>query len=268
MNIARTIDEARAARARAAGSVGFVPTMGALHDGHLALVAAARAECEVAVVSIFVNPTQFDRADDLDRYPRDEMRDLELLEQAGVDLVFLPAAEELYPRGFQTWVEVTEAAQGLEGAARPGHFHGVATVCLKLFNIVRPDRVYFGRKDAQQVEVIRALIRDLDLAVELRAVDTVRDADAVALSSRNAYLSPSEREAARALPQALAAGFEAYRVGEDPVEAARATLAAERRLEPEYVELARWNGHVVLTAAARAGRTRLIDNVVLDAVTE
>jgi pantoate--beta-alanine ligase len=251
-------------RLRQGATVGFVPTMGALHRGHLSLVEAARAECGVVVVSVFVNPAQFGRGEDLDAYPRDEAHDLRVLEQAGVDVAFLPSAEEMYPPGFQTWVDVTELSCGLEGNARPGHFRGVATVCLKLFNAVRPDRAYFGQKDAQQAEVIAQMIRDLALEVELRVLPTVRADDGVALSSRNAALSAHEREAARALPRALFAGEEAYRRGANPVTAAREVLTGEPRLEPDYVELARWNGRVVLAAAVRVGGTRLIDNVVLE----
>ena len=266
MRKARTIAGARAAleRVPAGATVGFVPTMGALHAGHLELLAAARAECGFVVCSVFVNEAQFGPAEDFERYPRDEESDLRKLEDARVDLAFLPSADELYPEGFQTWVEMTELSKGLEGEARPGHFRGVATVCLKLFNIVQPDRVYFGQKDAQQVEVIARMIRDLHLPVELRVVPTVRDADLLALSSRNAYLSQAEREAARALPRSLLAGEKAYREGGDPVAAARERLAEEPRLAPEYVEVARWNGRVVLAAAARVGETRLIDNVVLE----
>ncbi|MGH3073070.1 MAG: pantoate--beta-alanine ligase, partial [Gaiellaceae bacterium] len=184
--------------------VGLVPTMGALHAGHEALIRAAAAENDVVVVSLFVNPAQFDEGSDLAAYPRDEARDAGLAAAAGADLLFAPAADEIYPGGFQTWVEVEELSRGLEGEYRPGHFRGVATVCLKLFNIVRPQRAYFGQKDAQQLAVIRRLVRDLNLDVEVRSVPTVRDPDGLALSSRNARLSPAERRAALALPRALA----------------------------------------------------------------
>lgn len=265
MIVARTIAEARAGlEPRRGGSVGLVPTMGALHAGHRALLAAARAECDTVVASIFVNPAQFGPNEDLDRYPRDEASDLAALEQAGVDLAFLPSAGEMYPPGFQTWVEVEELGRGLEGDARPGHFRGVATVCLKLFAIVRPGRAYFGQKDAQQAEVVTRMVDDLALGIDVRVVSTVRDEDGLALSSRNAYLSPEERRAALALPRALAAGAEAHRVGGDPAAAARAALAAEPRLAADYVEVARWNGRAVLVAAARVGSTRLIDNLVLE----
>ena len=266
MTSARTIAAARAVLAQVPSdaTIGFVPTMGALHDGHVELLRTARAECDFVVASVFVNPAQFGPSEDLGRYPRNEQADLRTLEEAHVDLAFLPRADELYPDGFQTWVEVAEVAKGLEGDARPGHFRGVATVCLKLFNIVHPDRAYFGQKDAQQAEVVARMIRDLDLPIELRVVGTVRDDDLVALSSRNAFLSADEREAARALPRALLAGEAAHRHGKDPVAAARQRLAEEPRLAAEYVDVVRWNGRLVLAAAVRAGDTRLIDNVVLE----
>jgi pantoate--beta-alanine ligase len=232
------------------GDVGLVPTMGALHAGHEALIAAARAECDVVVVSLFVNPAQFDEAGDLAAYPRDETRDGALAEAAGADVLFAPSADEMYPPGFQTWIDVAELSQGLEGEHRPGHFRGVATICLKLFNIVRPRYAYFGQKDAQQLAVLRRMVRDLDLQLEIRAVPTVRDSDGLALSSRNARLSPAERERALALPRALATRDEA---------AARAILAD---LDVDYVEVADFDPPV-LAAAVRVGSTRLIDNVVL-----
>jgi pantoate--beta-alanine ligase len=229
--------------------------MGAFHDGHLSLMQAARAECELVVVSLFVNPTQFGPAEDLDRYPRDEQRDAALAEEAGVDVLFIPSTDELYPAGFATWVDVD--VSGGEAKARPGHFRGVATVCLKLFNIVRPQVAYFGQKDAQQVVVLRRMILDLDLDLELRVLPTVREADGLPLSSRNVYLSEAERRQALALPRAL----EQARSAADPVAATRAGLNG---LEPEYVELLRVGEATLLTAAARVGRTRLIDNVVLE----
>ena len=228
--------------------------MGALHDGHLALLGAARAENEIVVMSLFVNPAQFADGGDLERYPADESRDLELAREAGADLVFAPSRDEMYPPGFQTWVEVTELGAILEGRSRPGHFRGVATVVLKLFGIVRPTRAYFGQKDAQQVEVIRRLIRDLALEVELRVVPTVRAADGLALSSRNALLSPEERERALALSRALETGDR---------ERALAVLAASNGLEVDYVEVADFDPPV-LAGAVRIRSTRLIDNVVLD----
>jgi pantoate--beta-alanine ligase len=253
VKVARAIAEARAylAERRAGARVGLVPTMGAFHAGHLALLAACRAECDLAVCSIFVNPAQFDDRRDLASYPRDEAHDLELAEEAGIDLVFAPSAEEMYPPGFQTWVEVTELGSILEGAFRPGHFRGVATVCLKLFNIVRPDVAYFGQKDAQQVEVIRRLVADLNLELDLRVLPTVRDADGLALSSRNALLSSEERRRALALPRALAT--------RDPVQARRLLSG----LDVDYVEVCPFDPPV-LAAAVRIGSVRLIDNVPLE----
>jgi pantoate--beta-alanine ligase len=248
--VTRTIAETRAALRRRSG-VGLVPTMGAYHEGHLALFRAARSENETVVASLFVNPTQFEDAADLARYPRDEERDAAVAAEAGVDLLFAPPAQELYPPGFETWVEVEHASRALEGEHRPGHFRAVATICLKLFNIVRPRRAYFGQKDAQQVEVVRRMVRDLDLELELRVVPTVRDADGLALSSRNALLSAEERERAIALPRALAT--------KDPA-MARELL---RDLDVEYVEVAPFDPPV-LAAAVRVGATRLIDNVPLD----
>jgi pantoate--beta-alanine ligase len=253
--VCRTIAETRAALARRrSGSVGLVPTMGSLHEGHLSLLRAARAECETVVMSLFVNPAQFAVSADLRSYPRDEARDLELAREIGVDLVFAPSTEEMYPDGFQTWVEVTELGSRLEGEFRPGHFRGVATIVLKLLSIVRPSHVYFGQKDAQQVEVVRRMIRDLALEVELRVLPTVRDADGLALSSRNALLSADERERALALSRALAT--------RDP-EAARRVLAESNGLAVDYVEIADFEPRV-LAGAVRVGSTRLIDNILLE----
>ncbi len=254
MKVCRTIAELRAALAPLrSGTVGLVPTMGSLHAGHLSLLAAARAECDTVVMSLFVNPTQFSAPSDLDAYPRDEQSDLGAATNAGVDLVFAPTAEEMYPPGFQTWVEVTELGSILEGRFRPGHFRGVATVCLKLFMIVRPDIAYFGQKDAQQVAVLRRLVTDLALELELRDLPTVRDEDGLALSSRNALLSPAERERALALPRALAAR-----------DAGRARELLDG-LEVDYVEVAPFEPPV-LAAAIRVGTTRLIDNIPLEEV--
>jgi len=254
----RTIREVRQELA-GGGRIGLVPTMGAFHDGHLALFRAARDECKTVVVSLFVNPIQFGANEDLSRYPRNEAHDAQLAETAGVDLLFAPSVEEMYPEGYATWVDVEET--GAEGAARPGHFRGVATVCLKLFNIVRPQVAYFGQKDAQQAAVLRRVIRDLDVELDLRFLPTVRDADGLALSSRNAYLSEQERRQALALPRALEAGRSAHVDGSDPVAAARGALNG---LVPEYVELLDLGNVTVLAAAARIGTTRLIDNVILE----
>jgi pantoate--beta-alanine ligase len=250
VNVARTIGELDLPRH---GVVGLVPTLGALHEGHGALFSAARAECDVLVASIFVNPAQFDDDRDLDAYPRDFERDLELAEAGGVDVVFAPNDAELYPAGFATWVVPEGAALGLEESHRPGHFRGVATICLKLFNIVRPQLAWFGRKDAQQVAVLKQLVRDLNVPVEIRVVDTVRDPDGLALSSRNERLSAAERARALASPRALAT--------RDP-DRARIVLA-DAGLEPDYVTLADLDGPT-LAIAARVGSARLIDNVLIE----
>lgn len=250
MKVVRTI-----AGLETAPETGLVPTMGALHGGHVALLRAARRENRRVVMSLFVNPAQFDERTDLDAYPRPEAQDLEIAEAEGVDVVFAPAAEELYPPGFATWVDPAET--GAEGAARPGHFRGVATVCLKLFNLVRPERAYFGQKDAQQIAAIRRLVHDLNVPVEIRVVPTVRDPDGLALSSRNGRLSAEQREQALGLPHALASA-----AGEpDPVAAARGSLNG---LEPEYVEMLDLGDVKVLAAAVRVGSTRLIDSVLLE----
>jgi pantoate--beta-alanine ligase len=254
MKIARTISELREGQSPG-GTVpqtGLVPTMGAFHAGHLALLAAAREENDVVVASLFVNPAQFGPGEDLERYPRNEERDAQLAEEAGVDILFAPSAAEMYPEGYGTWVDVGELGRRLEGEFRPDHFRGVATVCLKLFNIVGPQRAYFGQKDAQQAAVVKQLVRDLNVELEIRVVPTVRDEDGLALSSRNAYLSESERAAALALPRALAT--------RDP-ENAREIL---RDLDVDYLEVANLNGQRVLAAAVRIGGTRLIDNVILE----
>ncbi len=252
MKIVRTIGELRLE-----GEVGLVPTMGGLHAGHLALIRAAREENDVVVASLFVNPAQFGDPDDLAAYPRDERRDSRHAAAAGVDVLFAPSVEELYPPGFGTWVDVE--GTGAEGIARPGHFRGVATVCLKLFNIVRPRRAYFGQKDAQQVSVVRRLVRDLDLDLQIRVVPTVRDPDGLALSSRNARLSPDERQRALGIQRALRAAVPQA----DPVAAARAELNG---LDPDYVELVELGGATVLATAVRIGSTRLIDNVLVKGV--
>ena len=230
----RSIADVRSALApaRAGSTIGFVPTMGAFHEGHVALFQTARRETDVVVASLFVNPTQFGDPADLVAYPRDEARDARLAADAGVDYLFAPGVEEIYPPGFATWVDVEGAAQGLEGASRPGHFRGVATICLKLFAIVRPTVAFFGQKDAQQVAVIRQMVRDLNLDLEIRVMPTVRGADGLALSSRNVRLSARERERALAIPRALEAGLAAHHAGRDPVAAARATLGD---LEIDYV---------------------------------
>jgi pantoate--beta-alanine ligase len=246
MKTIRTIAEAKAVF-REPRDLGLVPTMGAFHEGHLSLIRAARAENEVVVVSLFVNPAQFGAGEDLTRYPRDELADAGLAAEEGVDYLFAPVPEEMYPPGFQTWVDVEQLSRPLEGAFRPGHFRGVATVCLKLFNVTRARRAYFGQKDAQQVAVIKRMVRDLDLDLEIRVLPTIREEDGLALSSRNVYLSPEEREAALALPRALQARDRSLLNG----------------LEVDYFEEADFDPPV-LAAAVRVGATRLIDNVILE----
>ena len=267
MRITRSVAEVRASLAepRSRGDrIGLVPTMGAFHDGHRALMRAARRAADVVVVSLFVNPAQFDEAADLERYPRDEATDLRDAQAEGVDVVFAPSADELYPPGFDTWVDPGGLGAVLEGAARPGHFRGVATICTKLFMIVGPDAAWFGQKDAQQVAVVRRVVADLDLPLTIVAIPTVRETDGLAMSSRNRFLSASEREAALALPRALAAGREAHRSGTDAVAAAAAVLAAEPRLIVDYVAVADLDVPT-LVAAVRVGATRLIDNARLEA---
>lgn len=254
MRTCSTIGEIRAAlEPRRSGVIGLVPTMGALHAGHHALLAQARSECDTVVMSLFVNPAQFTESSDLNGYPDDRERDLTLAAEAGVDLVFAPTTEEMYPDGFQTWVDVTELGSILEGVHRPGHFRGVATVCLKLFTVVAPDIAYFGQKDAQQVAVVRQLVRDLALDLEIRVHETIRDPDGLALSSRNIHLKPEERNRALALPAALAT--------RDRSAALRALNHAG--LDVDYVEVAPFDPPV-LAGAVRVGSVRLIDNVPLE----
>ncbi len=250
--------------------------MGYLHEGHLALVRRTRAECASVGVSIFVNPAQFGPQEDLVRYPRNLPRDLRLLEAAGADLVWAPEADEVYPPGYQTYVSVEEVALPLEGAARPGHFRGVATIVAKLFNAFTPDRAYFGQKDAQQLAVIRRMARDLNFPLEIVACPTVRESDGLAMSSRNTYLDPEERRAAAALYRALSAAQAAYHRGQRNAEILRAAmrdaLAAEALAKMEYVsaadpdtllELDRVDGNALFSMAVRFGKTRLIDNFML-----
>jgi pantoate--beta-alanine ligase len=266
VKLLRTAAEVRAevSSERTAGrSIGLVPTMGAFHGGHLALMAASRDSDDVTVVSLFVNPAQFGPSEDLARYPRDEAADAAAAEAAGVAILFVPSVDEVYPPGFDTWVDPGALGAVLEGAVRPGHFRGVATVCTRLFGMVQPTRAYFGRKDAQQVAVIKQIVGDLALPLEIVAWPTVRDADGLALSSRNAFLSTDERSRALALPRALQAGLRAYRDGGDPVATADEVLAAAAGLSVDYVAVADLDGPT-LAGAVRAGTTRLIDNVRLD----
>ena len=276
MRLLHSVAEMASARSAAERPLGLVPTMGALHEGHLSLVRRARSDNATLVVTIFVNPTQFGPGEDLAAYPRDPARDLALLEAEGADVVFMPPPEEVYPPGFDTWVSVERTAARLEGESRPGHFRGVATVVCKLFNIVRPDRAYFGQKDAQQLQVIRRMNADLNLGVELMAMPTVREADGLAMSSRNAYLTPEQRSAAVVLYAALRAAQALYDAGERQAaalrEAMQRALAAEPLASPDYVsvadpdtlaELERIEGAALASLAVRIGSTRLIDNVTL-----
>jgi pantothenate synthetase (EC 6.3.2.1) len=276
MRVVHTIAEARAVRRALPGTWGFVPTMGYLHEGHLSLVRRARAENDRVAVSIFVNPTQFGPHEDYARYPRDLERDLRLLEPLGVDLVFVPSVEEMYPPGFQTWVIVEEVSRPLEGASRPGHFRGVTTVVAKLFNILQPDRAYFGQKDAQQTVVIRRMVQDLNIPVEIVICPTVREPDGLAMSSRNTYLNPEERRAATVLFRALQAAKARYEAGERDAEGLREAMREVIRAEPlariDYVsvadpetlqELERVEGPALLSLAVYIGTTRLIDNIML-----
>ncbi|MFZ5909221.1 MAG: pantoate--beta-alanine ligase [Chloroflexota bacterium] len=277
MMIVSSLEELRSARAILDEPVGLVPTMGALHEGHLSLARRAAQECASVAVSIFVNPAQFGPAEDLSRYPRDLERDLRLLEPLGVDLVWTPAAEDMYPNGYQTWVQVEALADPLEGAHRPGHFRGVTTVVAKLFNGVQPARAYFGQKDAQQAAVIRRMALDLNFPIEIIVCPTVREADGLAMSSRNAYLSPEERQAATVLFRALGAAQAAYENGERRAETLRQVvqdvLAGEPRAQVQYVscadydtlqELETVSGKALLSLAVFVGKTRLIDNFVLE----
>lgn len=276
MQLLRTIEAFRSARADLSGSVGFVPTMGYLHAGHMALVKRARDENETLVVSIFVNPKQFDKEDDLARYPRDLARDRAMLEEAGVDLLFVPEGEEIYPDSFVTSVHVEELTSRLEGAHRMGHFDGVATVLTKLFNIVQPTRTYFGQKDAQQLVVVRRLVEDLNFPIEVVAVPTVRERDGLALSSRNVLLEGEARLQALALSQALNTARVAWDAGERDADVLRATALTILRdssgVETDYVSLAdpdtleELSGRVhagLLSIAVWVGEVRLIDNVLL-----
>jgi pantoate--beta-alanine ligase len=277
MQVIRTVTEIRAIRQEFTGAVGFVPTMGFLHEGHLALVKRARAENSVVVVSIYVNPAQFGPREDFGAYPRDLDRDLELLRKGGVDIIFVPSDDEMYPPAFCSWVDVERVAGRLEGASRPGHFRGVATVVAKLFNIVRPTRAYFGQKDAQQVLVIKEMVADLNMNLEVVVVPTVRESDGLAMSSRNSYLDPRERQAATVLFKALTLARQLRQGGEQNAEKIRRQMTALIQKEPlgqiDYVsiadartleELDLLDRPAVASLAVRIGRTRLIDNLPLE----
>lgn len=278
MEILETPAEMRAwRRARAGQTLGFVPTMGFLHDGHLSLVRAAATENDLVAVSIFVNPTQFGPNEDFTRYPRDEERDLELLRAAGVAAVYMPSTATVYPEGYQTYVTVERVTQRLEGEVRPGHFRGVATVVLKLFNAVEADRAYFGRKDAQQLRVIQRMVRDLDMGVEIVPCAIVRESDGLAMSSRNVYLSPEQRKAAVVLSRSLQRARAAYDAGERDADMLRSLVYVHLGSEPlgevDYVSLGDdatleeldgiVSGPALLSIVVRFGPTRLLDNIEL-----
>jgi pantoate--beta-alanine ligase len=276
MKTVTALTDLRASRALLSGPVGFVPTMGFLHAGHISLVRAARDECASVVASIFVNPTQFGPKEDLARYPRDLPHDLSLLESAGVDLVWTPTAEDMYPPGYQTWVQVEELTRRLEGEVRPGHFRGVTTVVAKLFNAVSPHKAYFGQKDAQQAAVVRRMAKDLDFPIEIIVCPTLRETDGLAMSSRNTYLSQEERRAATILFRGLSAAKLVYELGERSAEKLRTVVREEVVAEPlaklQYVSCADYDsleeleivtGKALLSMAVYMGKTRLIDNFVL-----
>src|SRR5687768_214372 len=276
MQIVSSLPELRFARLSFSGRVGLVPTMGYLHEGHLSLIRRAKEECDHIVVSIFVNPTQFGPGEDLSRYPRDLDRDLNLIQPLGVDLVWMPTAEMMYPDGYQTWVEVDAMTRPLEGAMRPGHFRGVTTVVAKLFNGVQPHKAYFGQKDAQQAAVIRQMTRDLNFPVEIVVCPIIREPDGLAMSSRNVYLDPEQLQAATVLYRSLGTAKEAYESGERDAETLRQVMkdviASEPLAQVQYVSCADYDtleeldtvkGKALLSMAVFIGKTRLIDNFVL-----
>lgn len=277
MKIVKTLEELHAARGSLSGPLGLVPTMGYLHQGHLSLAQAARSECASVAASIFVNPSQFGPNEDLASYPRNLEHDLELLEQTGVDLVWTPTAEEMYPPGYQTWITVEEITKPLEGAMRPGHFRGVTTVVAKLFNAVQPDKAYFGQKDAQQVAVIRQMVHDLNYNLQIVVCPIVREADGLAMSSRNVYLNTAERKAATVLYRSLRAAHQACSDGECQAERlrqiVRQTIEAEPLAKLQYISCAHpltlqeiqneIQGQALLSMAVFVGKTRLIDNMLI-----
>lgn len=276
MQVINTIVEMRKLRRQLSEPVGFVPTMGYFHEGHLSLVRQARKENPTVVVSIFVNPTQFGPGEDFQDYPRDLNHDLELLEREKVDIVFVPSEEEMYPRDFNSWVDVEKVTERLEGASRPGHFRGVATICAKLFNIIQPTRAYFGQKDAQQAIVIKKMVADLNMNLEIVVVPTVRESNGLAMSSRNTYLNPEERQAATVLFKALSLARELWQGGEKDADKIRHQMTSLIQKEPlakiDYVsiadantmeELKKIDRPAIVFLAIRIGKTRLIDNVIL-----
>lgn len=276
MKVVETVAEMRQGRRRASGPVGFVPTMGYLHEGHLSLARQARRENDTVVASIFVNPAQFGPHEDFARYPRNAERDLALLAEVGVDLVYMPSVAEMYPAGFSTYVEVGGVTERLEGAVRPGHFKGVATVVAKLFNIVQPTKAYFGQKDAQQVIVIKKMVADLDMDLEVVVMPTIREVDGLAMSSRNVYLSPGERQSALVLYRSLNLAREMWKKGERDAgkvrQAMALLIAGEESAKVDYIsvadaatleEIGTISGPALVSLAVRFGKTRLIDNIIL-----
>jgi pantoate--beta-alanine ligase len=277
MIIVTTLEELSYARQFLESPVGLVPTMGYLHDGHISLIGQAKRECKSVIATIFVNPTQFGPNEDLDKYPRNLERDLKLLEAAGVDIVWTPTAEIMYPASYQTWVEVEKLTKPLEGSMRPGHFRGVTTVVSKLFNATRPDKAYFGQKDAQQAAVIRQMTHDLSYPIEIVVCPILREGDGLAMSSRNSYLSPEERQSATVLYHALSAAKTAFAAGEKNAEKLRQivkdVVTAEPKAQLQYVscadyttlaELETVNSKALLSMALFMGKTRLIDNFILE----
>ncbi len=277
MEVIKKIDDIKRLRQQLTEPVGFVPTMGYLHEGHLALVRRARAENPTVVVSIFVNPTQFGLREDFDSYPRNPQRDLDILEKEKIDIVFMPSVDEMYPPQFNSWVEVGKVTERLEGASRPGHFRGVATVVAKLFHIIQPTKVYFGQKDAQQLLVIKKMVADLNINTEIVTFPIVREPDGLAISSRNTYLNPEERKVAVVLYQALRLAQQLYSQGEKDAEHLRQEMIALILKEPlvtiDYISVANVetldeldivNPPVLVSLAVQIGSTRLIDNMVLE----
>ncbi|MFC2035714.1 pantoate--beta-alanine ligase [Chloroflexota bacterium] len=277
MKVVETIEEIKRQRLKLAEPVGFVPTMGYLHDGHLALIERARAENASVVASIFVNPTQFGPQEDLDSYPRDTQHDLAMLEKEGVDIIFIPSVTVMYPTLFNSWVEVGRVTERLEGTSRPGHFRGVTTIVNKLFNIIEPTKAYFGQKDAQQVIVIKKMVADLNMNLEVVTCATVREPDGLAMSSRNTYLNHEERQAAVVLYQALSLTQQSWLQGKTTAETLRQEMIAHIQKQPlaniDYIsiadavtseELDEAKSSALVSLSVKIGKTRLLDSVVLD----
>ena len=278
MKVIESIVEMKQARLSMTGTVGFVPTMGFLHDGHLGLVRKARADNSAVVVSIFVNPAQFGPQEDYSTYPRDIPRDVTMLGTAGTDIVFIPTAAEMYPPYFNSWVDIEKITTGLEGASRPGHFRGVATVCNKLFNIVQPTKAYFGQKDAQQCVVIKRMVADFNMNLEISIVPTIREADGLAMSSRNTYLKPKERQAATVLYRSLNMVKDMWQKGEKDAQKMRAAIIEFIHKEPlaekiDYISIAHPETlqemdeivpPILISLAVKIGKPRLLDNIILE----